>query len=258
MKYLESLMELECFSRQDVVSMTGSEDAAHSLLYDYLAKGYIERVRRDLYVAISLETKQPVANRYKIASHLADDACISYHTAFEYFGYGNQVFYEVYVLTHSRFRSFVYDGVSYTRVSPKIAGGIITDRSGVRTTDLERTVIDSIHGFEKIGGLEELLRCLLLIPSLNGDKLIQYLDEYGLSTLYQRVGYIFDQLSGEIGIPERVMTHCQKRLPESKRYLYVSTNNKQDIFVFHPEWRLFAPKRLMEIVIKGVYDGKAG
>lgn len=48
------------------------------------------------------------------------------------------------------------------------------------------------------------------------------------------------------------MTHCQERLPESKRYLYVSTNNKQDMFVFQPEWRLFAPKRLTEAVSKGV------
>ena len=58
MKYLDKLMELGCFSRKDVVALTGNEHAAHSLLYDYTKAGYLERVRRDLYTTISLETKQ--------------------------------------------------------------------------------------------------------------------------------------------------------------------------------------------------------
>ena len=67
----------------------------------YQKKDYIERVKRDLYVAISLETQQPIANRYVIASHISNDAAVSYHSAFEFYGYSNQVFYETQVTSES-------------------------------------------------------------------------------------------------------------------------------------------------------------
>jgi len=44
----------------------------------------IDNVRRDLFVAISFETKQPVPNRYAIASKAAPSAYVAYHSAFEY------------------------------------------------------------------------------------------------------------------------------------------------------------------------------
>ena len=166
MKHYEKLLELGCFSKNDLEQITGSEAAAKWLCWEYQKKGYIERVKRDLYVAISLETQQPIANRYVIASHISNDAAVSYHSAFEFYGYSNQVFYETQVTSESRFRDFEYDGVTYRRIAPRITGGI-TEINGTRVTTLERTVIDSINLFEKIGGLEELLRCLALIPALD-------------------------------------------------------------------------------------------
>ena len=132
---------------------------------------------------ISLETQQPIANRYVIASHISNDAAVSYHSAFEFYGYSNQVFYETQVTSESRFRDFEYDGVTYRRIAPRITGGI-TEINGIRVTTLERTVIDSINLFEKIGGLEELLRCLALIPTLDEAALSACLAEYESGFLY--------------------------------------------------------------------------
>lgn len=72
-----------------------------------------------MYVAISLETQQPIATRYVIASHISNDAAVSYHSAFEFYGYSNQVFYETQVTSESRFRDFEYDGVTHTGVLPR-------------------------------------------------------------------------------------------------------------------------------------------
>ena len=63
MKYYEKMLELGCFNKSKVMELTGSEAAAKSLLYDYQKKGYIEKIKRDLYAVISLETKQPVLSR---------------------------------------------------------------------------------------------------------------------------------------------------------------------------------------------------
>lgn len=252
MKYLDKLFELGCFSRRDVILLTGNEQAAHSLLHDYINAGYIERIRRDLYTMISFETKQSVANRFSIATHIAEDACVSYHSAFEYYGYANQVYYEVYVTTASRFSDFTYDGITYTRISPRIDCGIDITRTGIRITDLERTVLESIYAFEKIGGLEELLRCLMLVPTLSVDKLIEYLDAYGQANLYQKAGYILAQFSEQYDLPSSFFDYCEKKIPKTKKYLYYEKNALANQFILHKKWQLYAPDNLKAIISKGV------
>ena len=93
MKHYDKLLELGCFSRGDIATMLGNDETAGSMLREYQKKGYIERVRRDLYTVISLETKQPVLSRYQIGCRIFKDCILSHHSAFEYYGYANQVFY---------------------------------------------------------------------------------------------------------------------------------------------------------------------
>ncbi len=250
MERYKELAALRCFTHKDMVQLTGSENAAAWQIRRYLQKGYIERVRRDLYAVISMETGQAIPNRYQIASRVTDDACVSHHSAFEYYGYGNQVFYDVYFATEKRVRPFSYDGVNYCPLVCQGNAGIIETDIGVRVTSLERTVIDSIADFEKIGGLEELLRCLLLIPLLDPNKLLAALELYGLSQLYQKAGYILEALKDDLSLPEHFFTECERRSSASKTYLF----EKQSNFVLHKRWKLFAPKDLKAIVNKGVTD----
>src|SRR5665647_1383246 len=132
------------FSFLDIEKMAGNKNTARSLVNAYNKKGYIQSVRRNLYVAISLETKQPVVNKFVIASHVTDSSYISHHTAFEYYGMANQVFYEIYTSSKTEFRSFEFDGLSYKCIQPKIDDGIDKTNNGVCITDMERTVVDSI------------------------------------------------------------------------------------------------------------------
>ena len=250
MERYRELAALRCFTHKDMVQITGSESAAAWQIKSYLQKGYIERVRRDLYAVISMESGQAIPNRYQIASRVTDDACVSHHSAFEYYGYSNQVFYDVYFAAEKRVRPFSYDGVNYCPLICQEKAGIIETDIGVRVTSLERTVIDSIADFEKIGGLEELLRCLLLIPSLDSNKLLDALELYGRSQLYQKAGYILEALKDELSLPEYFFTECEKRSSASKTYLF----EKQGDFVLHSRWKLFAPKDLKALVNKGVTD----
>lgn len=252
MKHYEKLLELGCFSKSNLEQITGSEAAAKWLCYEYQKKGYIERIKRDLYVAISLETKQPIVSRYVIASHISNDATVSYHSAFEFYGYSNQVFYEMHVTSESRFRDFEYDGVTYRRIAPHITGGI-TEINRTRITTLERTVIDSINMLENIGGLEELLRCLALIPTLDETALIACLAEYESGFLYQKTGYILSAFADSLGLSDSFFTICKTHLPKGKSYL---SNEKQG-FIWHREWKLYAPKNLLHMIAKGITDHDA-
>lgn len=250
MELYKELVALRCFTHNDMVKLTGSESSAAWKIKNYLKKGYIERVRRDLYAVISLETEQAVPNRFQIASKAADDACVSYHSAFEFYGYGNQVFYDVYFTTGKRVRPFYYDGVNYC---PHMSGfnvGVTETGTGVRVASLERTVVDCIAAFEKIGGLEELLRCILLVPALDGDKLLETLEAYGFGQLYQKTGFILETFQDELRLPDMFFTECERRSSAGKTYLYA----RQEGFVLHERWKLFAPKDLRTIIDKGVTD----
>lgn len=252
MKHYEKMLELGCFSIRDVEKLTGSRAAATSILYDYQKKGYIERVKHDRYVAISLETKQPVFSRYQIGMNLFPGAFISHHSAFEVYGYANQVYYEVYVTCESRFSDFDYDGVYYHRMAPK-NGMDVREVYGVRVSGVEQTVVDVLNNFEKNAGLEETLRCMELIPSLNEKKLLDALEVYQNGFLYQKVGFILEQMNDIFLLPDSFFGECRKHISGSRRYLL---KQKGKEMVYHGRWRLYGPDNVKELTEKGE-DGNA-
>ena len=83
MKYYEDILELKCFSASDLIKYTGNKESTiYSLLQDYMKKGYVKQIRRNLYVAVSLETRAPVATFYQIASKLTSTSYVSHRSAF--------------------------------------------------------------------------------------------------------------------------------------------------------------------------------
>jgi len=139
--------------------------------------------------AVNPATGGVVASKYQIACGINNTAYITHHTAFEFYGLANQVYYEVYVGSVPRFNDFEFGGIIYKRIAPKIKQGIVESRNtqGIRVIDLERTVIDSIKDFEKVAGFEELINCLSLVHYLDESKLKKYLDANGIQGLYQRL-----------------------------------------------------------------------
>ena len=243
MKYYEQLVDLQCFTKADVVNLVGNPRTATSLLLDYQKRSLIESVKRNLYVAISLETKQSIANRFLIGSKVTDDAYITHHSAFEYYGYSNQVFNELYISGDKRFNPFQYDGFTYRYLAPRIQEGVDVKLDGIHVTDIERTVLDSINDFEKVAGLEELLRCLELIPYVDEEKLLVYLGSINKQVLYQKTGYILEHYKNELRLSDLFFDTCKKSAINSVRYLYNGIQNEPKFF--NSYWNLIVPRDLM-------------
>ena len=250
MELYKELAGLRCFTREDMIRLCGSENSADWYIRDYLKKGYIERIRRNLYAVISLETSQPIPTRFQIASRAEEDACLVYHSAFEYYGYANQVFYDIYFASGKKVRSFEYDGVSYHPVLRRMTGMQISAAADVRATSIEQTVVDCIDDLEKAGGLEEMLRCLALIPALNEDRLLEALENYGQGKLYQRAGYLLEAFRPGFNLSEVFFGICEQCSSASKAYF---SEREQD-FIYHKRWKLYAPKDLQAYINKGVTD----
>jgi len=123
MKYYETLLEKKCFTFKDVEFMVGgnrNRNTAKSLLRQYTQKGFVQQVKKNLYVAISIETGMPMASNYQIASNITPSSYVSHHSAFMYYGYTNQVSYEMNVSSDNLFSNFEYDGIDYVHISSRI------------------------------------------------------------------------------------------------------------------------------------------
>ena len=167
---------------------------------------------------------------------------ISHHTAFEYYGTVDQIFYEVYVGSEMRFHDFEFDGYTYHYVKEQMKEGIVSQEfsGGVRVTDKERTIVDSIKDINLIAGLEEVLSCVVSVNSIDEIKLLNYLAGYDSAFLYQKIGFIFSEYQTELGISDDFIKICNDRSGNSKRYL---TNGICEPG-YSSEWKLVYPKNI--------------
>ena len=118
----------------------------------------------------------------------------------------------------------------------------------VRVTDIERTIVDSIKDFSKIGGLEELLRCLAMVTYATEDKLIKYLKIYDNQFLWQKTGYILSCYPN-MKLSEQFFETCKTNSQKSVRYLYEEL--KYENPVFSNEWGLYIPNDIMKLLDEG-------
>jgi len=252
-KHYEQLLRMGCFTWDELCDLAGGRSAANSLAQSYLKKGYIQSVRRGLYVAINLADGEPAVSPYRIASKITQSACVSRHAAFAYHGCANQVSNRVEVSSATPFAPFAFNGTEFVYLSTRLERddvGVVEQPDGVRVTDMERTVLDNIDTFEKTMGLEELLRCLEMVPMLQENKLLVYLKAFDKQVLYQKAGYLLEQLRTLWGLTDGFFTHCAANIGKSKRYLFTPAN--MDDVEYNRAWQLIVPKNLMNATAEGV------
>lgn len=191
----------------------------------------VARIRRNCYTCINGKNGNPVADRYQIASSITNTSFISHHTAMEYYGFSNQIFYEVYVGSMTEFKSFEFDGI-IRYIKPKIIEGIDVPEfsGGIKVTNLERTVLDSIKDMDWIAGSEEVIASIESILRVNEDRLVQYLEQYNTQFLYQKTGYILQQYQGQIDLSDSFF-HCVKKNPVKAPDIFLRIIKKESLYL---------------------------
>ena len=249
MNVYNQLAKHPVFTISIVEQLTGNSKTAYSSVERLMKKGLVMKIRQNIYSPINPVTGQIVATRYQIACAATETAYISHHSAFEYYGLTNQVFNELYVSSESKFNTFEYDQVTYKYVASRMQEGIVKAKNttGVRITNLERTVIDSIRDYNKIGGFEELLNCLKEIHYLDETKLLKYLAIYNTQGLYQRVGYLLQHYQQNMQLSNDFISYCKGKIGKSRRYLLNEANQN----IYNSEWKLMIPKGLLQPTEQG-------
>lgn len=159
MGVLTELAKHPVFTIDDVKKLVGNEKTAYSQLNRLMKKNLVKKIRKKIYSVVNPTTGQLVATRYQIACAITGTAYISHHSAFEYYGLANQVFYEVYVSSQTKFNHFEYDDITYKYVASRMKEGVVEAKNttGVRITDLERTVVDSRRDLIGTDGTERVI-----------------------------------------------------------------------------------------------------
>lgn len=248
MKYYSDLAEMRVFTLDEAINIIGNKDNAINYLSRMCKNGLINRIKKNLYSVIDLSTKTDIANHYFIASHINECAFISYHTAFEFYGFYNQSYSEVQVSSPKRFTDFIYNDLNYHYILSNITKQIDIVQ-GVKVTSLERTIVDSINMLGKVMDVEELVKCLDFINYVDVNKLMEMLLEYDKDILYRKVGYVLSYFKESLNLDNSFFDFCKKH-SNVLNYGYLSYGEIKQL-EFISEWGLYAYKDLKSIIGKG-------
>ena len=233
------------FTIADVNHYYHNVGSARSAVKRLLSHGKALKIRNDRYTCVSAERGGPVADRFQIASSITASSCVSHHTAMEYYGITDQVFYEVYVSSGTRFQDFEFDGYRYHYVKARLTEGVESSpfSGGIRVTDKERTLADSLKDMEKIAGPEELIANLQNMSRIREEKLLYYLAAYDNQFLYQKAGFLLWDFRRSLGLSDHFFEVCHDRAGQSKRYLIKEPQSG----IYNNEWKLIVPSNIMHM-----------
>ncbi len=208
----------------------------------------IKKVRNGLYVFVDQNGFHSLS-RYEIASNVTSDAFIAYHSALEFFGLANQVYNEVTICSAKRFRNFVFEDIEYiNKVEKNFTEVTEYKRQNVRSTSIERTIIDCIDDVNQAGGIEEILNALDCIRNLDEDKLLTTLNSYNKIYLYQKTGYLLENFKQELKISDDFFASCKKKITNQLKYFL---KNDYKNLCYHPTRQLIAPTDLKSRIYGG-------
>ena len=241
MKYYKEIAEKEVFNTDFVAGLTHKKSLAIAIISNYRKKGYVRKVKHNLYATVSLENGGLIASKFIIACSINETAFVSHHSAFEYYGYYNQVYNTVHVSSLNRFIPFEFDGFEFQYVRSDTDDQVDFLR-GVKVTSIERTIVDSIDDIDDIAGIEELLKCIGMVPEVDETLVLDYLNRRSSKLLYKKTGYLLSHFQTVLRLSDRFFETC---LVKGQNVVgYFSQSDKENLVYVH-KWGVYAYADLM-------------
>lgn len=245
---------------QSYLSQKGSTNSntSRNLLQDFHKRGVIGRIRRGLYCSVPPGTSPqsyPV-DSYLIASRLAPDAILAYHTALELQGRSYSIQNRIYYLSRlpAATTTFRFRGVEFRPVRPPISlirhrkqrfGVVTVDRSGldIQVTSLERTLVDVLDRPDLSGGWEEVWRSLESVPYLDLDDVVEYANLLGKRKTAALVGFFLEQHARSLSVSPNHLAALEKLRP--KELMYVNRTQRDQKGRALPRWNIVVPIQIL-------------
>jgi len=242
----------------EFLSTQGSRNVKtrESILSHYTKTGRLLRARRGLYLTIpqGLTPEKCPVDPYLLASRMAPDSVLAYHTALELQGKAYSTYEEFVYLTRSRsrplsFRGLRFQGVSFPKKlknkSLESFGVVLIDRSGldVRVTSLERTLVDVLDRPSLGGTWEEIWRSLELVEFFDLDKVVEYTTLLENATTAAKVGFFIEQHKDTLRPTMDHIDSLRSLIPSQPHYM-VHKGRKAGLLA--KGWNLVVPPEIFE------------
>ena len=204
-----------------------------------------------------MKVDKHIENEYAAGCSRVSGGCIAYHGALQYYALQTQQFNTIYLHSDKRFRPFVIDGVAYEYHPLKFTYNVVFSKdpegNPITVTSISQTVVDCIRHIDLAGGLEELLYALSSIANgqLIEKDLLVCLEAYDNASLWSRTGYLLSLFQSTNGIDQHFLDTCRIKGYGVKNK--ITSGDKKLVFV--PEWNIFVPKDLGDMIAKGTKYG---
>lgn len=230
-----------------MLSLSRTETA--KLLARWVSQGWLNRVRRGIYVPVPLESEvadAPPEDAWIIANTAFAPCFICGWTAAEHWGLTEQLFRTILVSTarRPRNRQPVIGGVPFrlrTVGEREFFGlkNVWRGRMQVRVTDPSRTILDLLADPALGGGLRSstdmLCNYLRSKEMRNVRQLLQYADALAVGAVFKRLGFLLSQFAPE---EAEAIGHCRAALTQGNTKLDPALPQEKLVTA----WRLWLPK----------------
>jgi predicted transcriptional regulator of viral defense system len=218
--------------------------------------GNLMHIRKFLYAVklSSIAEEDFWIDPYLIAGKATPDAILSYHTALELHNLAYTTFEELTFLAKQYTKQFTYQGQRFRSVH--FPQSLVTlhqtnnnvesiSRQGIniRTSTIERTIVDILDRPDLAGGWEEVWRSLDHVVHFDPEKLIEYTMLLNNATTVSKVGFFLEQRPIHLKIDSRYIDKLLPHIPKQKHYLNRSQRTKGK---YIEKWRLIVPLEIIE------------
>lgn len=222
-----------------------NESKAIYVLRRLIEKNILKKLKGGLYATINPLTKDIFANRFEIATALHNESFVGYHSALEFYGLANQVYFEVHVISSKHYSSEYINGLEYNYLNSKYIEGVLENEQNsiIRITELERTIIDCVDRIDVAGGLEEVFYALSSVTYCDENKLLKHLFNYNKKYLFKKIGYLFSLLKPKY-LSENFYKICKENISTRDDDIrdYKGIPSK-----YNKEWKLYVPERIINV-----------
>ncbi len=244
------------FTREELASDLLRRGRSNSTVDAHLARwrrqGRIKRVKRGVYCRVDDESGVFLASLdvMALASRMAPDAAVAYHSALEFHGFARSLFDRLTFVTWTKAKPTDFLGRRFVPVRPRaplrqadeerwIERG---ERGGleVRVTDLERTVVDVLDRIDLAGGVEEVWRSIGSVPAFDLESLVEYAGILAGKTLAAKLGFFLDVRREELMVPGKVLEDLRSRIPRAPVFMDRWRGGS-----LVAKWNLIAPSELL-------------
>ena len=181
-----------------------------------------------------IKTKIP-ENLFCIANNIINPSYVSFWTAFSYYGCTEQQIKSIQTISPKQYKNIHFDNIliETTTFKSKEFFGYKRINNFV-IAEKEKLIIDSLYKPEKVGGIDELNKCIKNIwKEINQKKLLEYLQKFDNKSLYARLGYLLEYLK----LPNNYKNIFLKNLPLS----YTKLNpRKKERKNYNKKWMVLA------------------